>query len=88
MCQKNSSTTKAKHCLESLCISKQILNALTGFELQFVEILLELIPKSEYEILPWVITSIFYMPKLDNFLNHKAKMVIESPDISKTRSTV
>ena len=28
------------------------------------------------------------MPKLDNFLNHKAKMVIELPDISKTRSTV
>ena len=30
---------------------------------------------------------IFGMPKLDNFLSHKAKMVIESPDISKTRST-
>ena len=34
--QKNSSTTKAKHCLESLRISEQISNALTGFELQFV----------------------------------------------------
>ena len=33
--QKNSSTTKAKHYLESLRISEQISNALTGFELQF-----------------------------------------------------
>ena len=56
---KYSSTTKAKHCLESLCISEQISNALTGFELQFVEILQELIPKSEYEILLRVETSIF-----------------------------
>ena len=34
--QENSSTTKAKHYLESLCISQeQISNTLTGFKLQF-----------------------------------------------------
>ena len=33
--QKNSSTTKAKHYLESLRISEQISNAPTGFELHF-----------------------------------------------------
>ena len=53
------STAKAKHCLESLRTSEQISNALTGFELQFVEILRELIPKSEYEIFLRVETSIF-----------------------------
>ena len=57
-----------------------------GSNFNFVEILWKLIPESEYEFFSK--HRYFRMPKLDNFLNHKAKMVIESPDISKTRSTV
>ena len=63
--------------LESLCISEQISNSLAGFKLQFCRNY-SLTPESEDEFFLSVETSRFYsIPKLENFLNHKAKLIIE-----------
>ena len=67
----NSCTTKAKHHLESLRISEQISSTLTGFQLQ----------KLYYEYHADQVSKhrgfLARMPKLENLINHKAKIITE-----------